>query len=50
MLHDIKRRGLPTLSFRPDNLFILHNNDKTFSLHFDLLLITAKEIQYLYGR
>lgn len=48
-IEDIKRRGIPTLSFRPDNLAI-PLNDKKMSPVFDLIWLTSKDTQYLYDR
>ena len=48
-LETIKKQGLPTLSFRPDNLTIPFN-DKVLAPHFDLLWLTSKETRPLYDR
>ena len=48
-IEDIKRRGIPTLSFRPDNLAI-PLNDKKMSPVFDLIWLTSKDTQYLYDK
>ncbi len=48
-LLEIKRVGIPTLSFRPDNLIIPYN-DKVLAPFFDLVWLTAKETKYLYDR
>lgn len=48
-LQEIKRHGLPTVSFRPDNLSIPFN-DKLLAPHFDLLWLTSKETKYLYDK
>ena len=45
----IKQYGLPTLSFRPDNLTIPFN-DKNLAPHFDLLWLTSKETKPLYDK
>ena len=46
---EIKKAGIPTLSFRADNLSIPFN-DKTLAKQFDLVWLTAKETQYLYDK
>lgn len=46
-LETIKKQGLPTLSFRPDNLTIPFN-DKKLAPYFDLLWLTSKETRHLY--
>lgn len=48
-LLEIKKLGIPTLSFRPDNLMIPFNDKKLAPL-FDLLWLTSKETQHLYDR
>lgn len=48
-LEEIKKLGIPTLSFRPDNLTIPFN-DQILGPHFDLLWLTAKETKYLYDK
>ena len=45
----IKQKGIPTLSFRPDNLAIPYN-DKKMSTVFDLIWLTSKDTQYLYDK
>lgn len=44
---EIKKMGMPTLSFRSDNLSMPYN-DKKMASHFDLLWLTSKETQHLY--
>lgn len=48
-IEEIKKRGVPTLSFRPDNLSIPFN-DKNLAATFDLLWLTSKDTQYLYDK
>ena len=48
-IETISQKGIPTLSFRPDNLAIPYN-DKDLSKAFDLLWLTSRETQYLYQR
>ena len=48
-LNIIKKAGLPTVSFRPDNLSIPFN-DKKLAPHFDLVWLTAKDTRYIYNR
>lgn len=48
-VESIKKQGIPTLSFRPDNLAIPYN-DKQMSTVFDLVWLTSKETQYLYNK
>lgn len=45
----IKKRGIPTLCLRCDNLVIPYN-DKVVAPHFDLVWLTAKETKYLYDK
>lgn len=46
---EIRRMGLPTMSFRSDNLSMPYN-DKEMASHFDLLWLTSKETQHLFDR
>lgn len=48
-VEEIKRKGVPTLSFRPDNLAIPFN-DKEMATTFDLLWLTSKQTKYLYDK
>lgn len=48
-LVEIKRMGLPTLSFRGDNL-LWAQNDQDLSPYFDLVWLTSAETQYLYDK
>ena len=48
-LDKLKSMGLPTVSFRPDNLTIPFN-DKNLAPKFDLLWLTSKETQHLYDK
>lgn len=48
-IETIKQMGIPTLSFRPDNLSIPFN-DKELAPVFDLLWLTSKDTQYLYEK
>ena len=43
----IKRNGIPTLLFCPDNLLAPFNHEK-ISKHFDLIWLTSKETEYLF--
>lgn len=45
----LKSMGLPTLSFRPDNL-VIPFNDETLCSKFDLLWLTSKETQHFYKK
>jgi hypothetical protein len=49
VLEEIKRLGVPTLSFRPDNLAIPYN-DRELGRHFDLLWLTDKQTKGLYDK
>lgn len=46
---EIKSFGIPTLSFRADNLSVPYN-DRILAKQFDLVWLTAKETQYLYDK
>lgn len=48
-LEEIKKLGIPTVSFRPDNLMIPYN-DRRLAPHFDLLWLTSVETQHLYDK
>lgn len=48
-LTEIKRLGVPTVSFRPDNLLIPYY-DKNLAKYFDLVWLTSHETQHLYDR
>ena len=48
-LLDIKKNGIPTLSFRGDNL-IWALNDKALAPLFDVVWLTSVEIKYLYDK
>lgn len=48
-LDKLKSMGLPTVSFRPDNLTIPFN-DKNLAPKFDLLWLTSRETQHLYDK
>ena len=48
-VEEIKRKGVPTLSFRPDNLAIPFN-DKEMAATFDLVWLTSNQTQYLYDK
>lgn len=48
-IEEIKRLGIPTLSFRPDNL-VVPFYDKKVAPHFDLLWLTARETKHLYDK
>ena len=48
-VEELKRIGIPTLSFRSDNLSIPFN-DSILAKHFDLVWLTAKETKYLYDK
>lgn len=48
-LEEIKRSGIPTLCFRPDNLSIPFN-DKVLGPHFDLVWLTSIDTKYLYDK
>ena len=45
----MKEMGIPTLSYRGDNL-VMPYNDKVLAKYFDLVWLTAKETQYLYDK
>ena len=45
----MRELGIPTLSYRGDNL-VMPYNDKDLAKHFDLVWLTAKETQHLYDR
>lgn len=48
-LQEIRRIGIPSCSFRPDNLTI-PLNDKNLASFFDLIWLTAKETQHFYPK
>lgn len=48
-VQEIKKIGLPTLNFRPDNLVIPYF-DKYSANKYDLVWLTSKETEYLYHR
>lgn len=48
-LEEIKKLGIPTLSYRGDNL-VMPFNDKVLGRYFDLVWLTAKETEYLYKK
>lgn len=48
-LNEIKKRGIPTLLFCPDNLLAPFNHEKIASL-FDLVWLTSKETKYLFDK
>lgn len=48
-LQEIRRIGIPSCSFRPDNLTI-PLNDKNLASSFDLIWLTAKETQHFYPK
>lgn len=48
-IDEIRRMGIPTMSFRSDNL-VMPYNDKELASHFDLLWLTSKETKYLYDK
>lgn len=48
-LCEIKKRGIPTLSYRGDNL-AMPFNDKILGRYFDLVWLTAKDTEYLYKK
>lgn len=48
-LQSIRKLGIPTLSYRGDNL-AMPFNDKVLSKYFDLVWLTAKETEYLYKK
>lgn len=48
-LDEIRKQGIPSLSFRSDNLTMPYN-DKELCTHFDLLWLTSKETQPLYDK
>ena len=48
-LRDIRRKGVPTLLFCPDNLTAPYNH-KSIAKEFDLVWLTAKETEYLFKR
>lgn len=45
----MRELGIPTLSYRGDNL-VMPYNDKALAKHFDLVWLTAKETQHLYDK
>ena len=45
----MKELGIPTLSYRGDNL-VMPYNDKALAKYFDLVWLTAKETRHLYDR
>lgn len=48
-LSEIKKLGIPTVSFRPDNLLIPFY-DKNLAKYFDLVWLTSVETQHLYDK
>ena len=49
LLACVKEKGVPSLSYRGDNL-VMPYNDKFLAKHFDLVWLTAKETQHLYDK
>ena len=45
----MREMGIPTLSYRGDNL-VMPYNDKALAKYFDLVWLTAKETQHLYDK
>ena len=48
-IKEIKKKGIPTLCFRPDNLSV-PMFDKGLAPEYDLIWLTAKETKYLYDK
>lgn len=48
-IDEIRRMGIPTMSFRSDNL-VMPFNDKELASHYDLLWLTSRETQHLYDK
>lgn len=48
-IDEIRRMGIPTMSFRSDNL-VMPYNDKELASHFDLLWLTSRDTKYLYDK
>lgn len=48
-IKSIKKLGIPTLNFRPDNL-VIPFYDKESAKHYDLVWLTSKETEYLYRK
>lgn len=49
VIEEMKKTGMPTLSYRGDNL-VMPYNDINLAAHFDLVWLTSKETQHLYDK
>lgn len=49
VIDEIRKMGIPTMSYRGDNLVIPYN-DKELASHFDIVWLTSKETKYLYDK